>query len=273
MLKHADLKFKLFMHIISNIDFYYFSGTGNTKLIVNKMYDIFSRHNIKINLYKIEKFSPENINLNNIIGLAFPVVFQSTFKFIWDFINKLPVTNINTKIFMVDTIHLFSGGIVGPLKRILKKKGYNTIGAKEIIMPKNFYPSKINAKKNKLKIANGLKTAEKYADLIIHNKSKWNNVPVLPYILYKLSTTSFLLKKSAEIGKRYKIDKNKCNKCNICAKLCPVENIIMNNYPVYLNKCQLCQRCIIYCPEDAISLKFYWKFEKYKAIELEKLLK
>ena len=41
------------MHNLSNIDFYYFSGTGNTKLIADKMFDIFNGHNIKINLYII----------------------------------------------------------------------------------------------------------------------------------------------------------------------------------------------------------------------------
>ncbi|MBN2545485.1 MAG: EFR1 family ferrodoxin [Spirochaetes bacterium] len=261
------------MYKMTNIDIYYFSGTGNTKLIVDKMKDCFNANNFKTNLYKIEKSNPEKINLKNTIGLAFPVAFQSTYKFIWDFIYKMPATRKKTIIFMVDTLHLFSGGIVGPLKQIFKNKGYNTIGAKEIIMPNNLYPQKINVKKNKIKIAKGLKKAEKYTYELINNKSKWINIPLLPYMLHKVSSSSFLLKKSNELGKRYKIDKNRCTKCGICINLCPVQNIIMNDYPIYLDKCQLCQRCMIYCPENAISFKFLWKFKKYKAIELDELLK
>ena len=39
---------------------------------------------------------------------------------------------------MVDTLGGFSGGIVGPLRRLLTRKGYAPLGAREIRMPMNF---------------------------------------------------------------------------------------------------------------------------------------
>ena len=40
------------------IDFYFFSGTGNTLLVVKKMKEVFEEDGIKVNLYRLEKTNP-----------------------------------------------------------------------------------------------------------------------------------------------------------------------------------------------------------------------
>ena len=40
------------------IDFYYFSGTGNTLLVVEKMRDVFKKNGINVNLNRIEESKP-----------------------------------------------------------------------------------------------------------------------------------------------------------------------------------------------------------------------
>jgi hypothetical protein len=51
--------------------------------------------------------------------MGFPVAAQGTYPFVWDFIKSLPQAN-STPIFMVDTLAMYSGGIVGPVKKLLK---------------------------------------------------------------------------------------------------------------------------------------------------------
>jgi flavodoxin len=123
------------------IDFYYYSGTGNTLLIAREMKRVFERNNLQITLKKTEETDPASIRTDRTIGLAFPVAFQSTFPFLWDFFRALPEAN-GTEIFMLDTLMSFSGAIVGPLKKVLERKGYSCIGAKEIVMPSNWFPKK-----------------------------------------------------------------------------------------------------------------------------------
>ncbi len=89
------------------IDFYYFSGTGNTLLIVKKMKEVFEKKSIQVNLFHLEKCNPTKNNISNTIGLAFPVAEQGTYPFVWDFIRAMP----NTKVFMVDTMLAFSVGV------------------------------------------------------------------------------------------------------------------------------------------------------------------
>ena len=67
------------------IDLYYYTGTGNTLIILKEMVKVFKKNNLKVNIFGIEDVDPGSIRTDRTIGLAFPVAFQSTFDFIWDF--------------------------------------------------------------------------------------------------------------------------------------------------------------------------------------------
>ena len=94
------------------IDFYFFSGTGNTFMVVSEMKRVFERYGFKVNLFRMEKADPCRIDLTHMIGLGFPVALQGTYPFVWRFIHSLPRSD-GTPIFMVDTLGLYSGGVVG----------------------------------------------------------------------------------------------------------------------------------------------------------------
>ncbi|MFP4460461.1 MAG: EFR1 family ferrodoxin [Candidatus Zixiibacteriota bacterium] len=47
---------------------------------------------------------------------------------------------------------------------------------------------------------------------------------------------------------------DKCTKCGICKKICPVDNIeIDKNGPSWLGHCEQCFACFHWCPEEAIE--------------------
>lgn len=46
----------------------------------------------------------------------------------------------------------------------------------------------------------------------------------------------------------------KCNACGLCAKKCPVGNIVLiNNKPGWKQNCTQCLACLHYCPNEAIE--------------------
>ncbi|MBU0683703.1 MAG: EFR1 family ferrodoxin [Candidatus Omnitrophica bacterium] len=234
----------------NKIKFYYFSGTGNTLLVVNKMKETFEAKGVVVELHRIEKAGSIEIDPDCVLGLAFPVACQGTYPFVWDFIEALPETH-GVSVFMVDTLGAFSGGVVGPARKILKDKGYNPLGAREISMPDNFFLSKNDPTRNETKKALGLKKAEKYAMDILTGKSSWKRIPVISDLVSRISlgkTTWKVLRKLFKL----KIDTTKCIKCGLCAKLCPVQNIEMKEYPQFQDKCVICMRCISFCPKHAI---------------------
>ena len=250
------------------INFFYFSGTGNTFLVVKEMVKFFKESGYEVHLKKMEKHKTVELEENAVLGLGFTVAFQSTFGFVWDFLKNLPDTDKCTKVFMVDTMSEYSSGIVGPLKKLLLKKGYKPIGEKEIRMPSNL-TGKINHDIIEKKIAKGLKDAKKYAHDIVYESSHWTKMP-LPNVLDKISQSPRVLKFFRKFYPM-SVDEGKCIKCELCVKLCPVDNIVMEEYPQHLDKCEYCMRCFAFCPTNAIKIKRA-NFKQYKSINANELL-
>lgn len=119
------------------IDLYWFSGTGNSLFVTKKIRDKLNLLGYECSLLPIEMVDSNSISKDNTIRIIVPVAMQGTFPLVWNFIKDLPIVN-NTQIFLVDTLHAYSGGIKGPIKKIVTKKGFKPIGAIEIIMPNLF---------------------------------------------------------------------------------------------------------------------------------------
>lgn len=256
------------------VDFYYFSGTGNTYLVVKEMEKVFMEQGMAIKLCKIEESRPADLDLEHTIGLGFPVAELSTYDFVWNFIKSLPRAS-DTEIFMVDTLAGFSGGIVGPVRKIVEKKGYIPIGACEIVMPPNiFYIQDKKACEKKVK--KGLKKAGKYAKALIKGNAKWGRVPLLSDAVYYTSLAGLKITET-DLNQRLlhlETDEKKCSKCQICYRLCPINNIQMreNGYPEHLNHCQYCLRCTSFCPKKAIPCPYNYKGKTYHAVKAKELL-
>lgn len=238
------------------------------------MEETLQKQGINVNLHKIEYSEPESVNLNHTIGIAFPVAFFSTYPFVWDFIKSLPMTDV-TEIFMLDTLGGFSGGIVGPFREIVEKKGYNPIGAKEIQMPSNIFFIQ-DPESNEIRVNKGLIEAEKYALDIINGKSKWGRVPVLSRGMF-LFSSGLLKLTGANLHQRwfnFNVKEKECKKCGICAKICPLGNIKMEHgeYPVHCLNCEYCLRCTSFCPRQAIPCKFNYKGRTYRAVKAKEFL-
>lgn len=255
---------------IEIIDFYYFSGTGNTYLIVEKMAEVLREKGVTVNLFRMETFNPENIDISHTIGLGFPVAVQTTYRFIWDFIEDMP-DGMGAEVFMVDTLAQFSGAIVGPLKKFLQGIGYKTIGAKEIIMPSNFLPKTIDEAKDEEIRKKGIQEAEKYAKEILDGRAVWKDQTIIADVFASICKGQFAWNMLAKEGKKFRVKEDVCKKCSLCVKLCPVGNIEMNEFPRFLQKCQQCMRCISFCPANAIYM-INKKNVPYRAVKSGELL-
>ena len=58
---------------------------------------------------------------------------------------------------------------------------------------------------------------------------------------------------SPDIDNHFWVDDN-CNLCGTCLKICPVDNVIINNKLIrWKNNCEKCLACIQWCPKEAIQ--------------------
>ena len=66
-------------------------------------------------------------------------------------------------------------------------------------------------------------------------------------------------------GRFYKVEKNKCIKCQKCINECPAHNISLKDDKFkFGGKCLMCQRCIMYCPKHAIKVGMFnsWRVDE-----------
>ena len=61
-----------------------------------------------------------------------------------------------------------------------------------------------------------------------------------------------------QLYKNFYVDHNKCVKCGICAKVCPMGNISYDPWPEFGSNCLVCGACRQNCPHSAIR----WVGEK-----------
>ncbi len=254
---------------------YWFSGSGNSLLICKAIKKELEDKKMIVKMTGMDKCDPLKINTNVTNGFIVPVYEQGLNPLVWNFLNSLPKSN-NSPVFFVDTLMAYSGGVKGPVKRILKKKGYNPLGAIEIVMPNNYKKSKNNIKKDQLKIEKGIIKAKKFVNDLINNNIKFRDIPIYSTLM-GIPSNSKIVNKLMNKLVPVIINEELCDQCGICTMICPTGHIIVNsetNYPkiVESNSCIQCLRCMSFCHKEAIKVGSV-KNITYRAISINEMVK
>ena len=64
-------------------------------------------------------------------------------------------------------------------------------------------------------------------------------------------------------AKKYVVDNN-CILCGTCAKVCPANNISVNDKVIFADKGEVCYACIHNCPKRAIHVKFEKSKDRFR---------
>ena len=254
---------------------YWFSGSGNSLLICKAIKEELIDNGFIVTMISMDKCSPKDVDVNVKNGFIVPVYEQGLSPLVWDFLNGLPKSN-NSAAFFVDTMMAYSGGVKGPVKKILKKKGYLPLGAIEIIMPNNYYKRKNNAEKDQRKIEKGIIKAKRFTNNLINNKAKFRDIPIYSALM-SMPSKSTLVSKLLNKMVKVLIDEEICNKCGICTTICPTEHIIVDEltgYPktVESTPCIQCLRCMSFCHSEAIKVGNK-KNLTYRGVSIKEMLR
>lgn len=236
----------------------FFTGTGNTSFVTNKIKESFSLDTI-VDLYSIEKHpNASGIPLEDydIVGLGYPIYGSSLPKIVRDFIQTIPM--MNKEAFTFCTQLIFSGDGAAYGARLLKKRGFIVSYQEHFRMPNNLTDLGLFSSSKPLKYelldkritVKALKFVSR-----IESKSRYTKGSNPFSLILGLSQRVFFEKYEPSFQKKLRIDEHKCTVCKLCTLTCPTGSLSVEDGKIkYSGNCTLCYRCLNLCPEQAIFL-------------------
>lgn len=237
----------------------YFSGTGCTEAVADCFQQQLTERGIEVQKTKISCNTVGHTGETDLLIVLSPVYAFSLADIAEKWIAGLPhVENTPAVIISVS-----GGGEVSPntacrirSKRILKRKGYDVVYEKMIVMPSNFgveTPDELS-----VKLINILPLK---IDSLISDVLSGNRYQTKPAFKDKIFSAAGKMEHfGAKVFGKFIHVSDSCNGCGQCIKNCPKENISIRNGKIKFGfKCIWCLKCIYACPCKAISpgiLKF-----------------
>lgn len=253
------------------VDVYCFSGTGNTLLAARALSERLAELGVDVRLRPLERCDPAAVDPSRCVGIACPVAVQSTYPPVWRFVEALPRRRRRTGAFLLDTLQMYSGGILGPMRHLLQRKGYRPLGAVELRMPGNFYRSAPDEQGDARRVASACDRARTFAEDLADGTANWPRPHVHEWALYAISRAFYarggLVRRMAPLA----AEADRCTRCGLCQRLCPTGSIDYDadGLPRFADRCVACMRCFSYCPPEAITLggRDYHRNRPVKAAE------
>lgn len=253
---------------------FYYTGTGNALWAARKMATALG----DTQLVSIPEAAKAPLEIQaDVIGLAFPV-------YIWGV--PAPIIRFLPQIKALHPRYIFAlavnGGQVAntlvQLEKLLAKENLKLNAGIDLVMPSNYIPwggpgpvEKQTEKYQKAqeKIAQIASKIQAEKTLPVEKGPLWQRAVFTP--LYKMAFPHI-----PTFDGKFWVDE-KCNQCEICARVCPAQNIeIQAGKPVWQHRCEQCFACLQWCPKEAIQYGPKTPaYERYRhpEIKLKDLLK
>lgn len=233
----------------------YFSGTGNTRYVAEKIKKAIIKASIQVDLVNIEK-GKINPNKYDYLIIGGPVYVERYPEILLKYLEN-NLSHYNGICMMYST--QATDGATPTFKHAMKRiKNINVTYYDYLVMPNNFYnfmfkqcskdeePELIKAASEK---------AEKMALEFVEGKTNsyeiGSNRVVMAEVVYRLTYPLF----RKFLMRKLKIDRERCIRCRICEKFCPTQSIKITPNLKIDNNCTFCQRCIHSCPKNAFLYK------------------
>lgn len=255
------------------IEIKYFSSTGNTLWMARQAKEIFGRTGHEVRLSNVECDGMEYRDDSDLLGIFYPVWGSTMPDQIAYNVTRIKPTA--RRMFLIGNCALFTGdtGLYWR-KRIEESVGADVFYVDHVVLPVNVNIPNFNflkvpgAQKRDKIMAKALKRLTKICSEIDRGKVKRRGRNPLGIVGAKFQRAEYHAVLRNWI-KTMDTDKESCSGCGICAKLCPVDNIAMQEGRViFRHKCIFCLRCYNLCPTDALLVgegtKDKERYKRYK---------
>jgi ferredoxin len=236
---------------------FYFSGTGNSLYIAEKIADkIGDSELIRITADLLKKNIEIEIE-NDILGIVFPVYAWAPPAIVVNFIKQIKITK-NSYTFVVATHGGEPENTFKIIQKLFNQRKINLNASFDVKMPSNYI---IGLKESDDEIKETLIQSNKLIDEIsMKIFSKENNKIAKQKTIKSFVRSRIMNPLFNSVSSKFDNDfivNDSCNGCGICEKVCPSENIFLNNEkkPEWKHNCSFCMACLNWCPVNALCYK------------------
>ncbi len=240
----------------------YFSGTGNTKKVVERFVEEFKLNGWDASSMPIESATPVNFEEFDSVGIAYPIHAFNAPSNVVSFCKNLPKLSEKKQLYIIKTsgeplkINNISST---KIKHILKRRGFVLNNEYHYVMPYNMIFRHSNAMAYRM-----WNTAERLIpidckEIISKKKVKLSFFPFPNFISWFMRIEHWGGRFN---GKKYKVNA-KCLHCQMCIKNCPTHNITIDEEGKFHfgKNCLMCMRCSFMCPVDAFHIGWFNKWK------------
>lgn len=229
----------------------YFTGTGNSRYIAQRIADKLQDELISIN-DRIKANDTQEIKAQKRIVIVTPTYAWRIPRAVKKWLTETELSGAKQVWFVMNC-----GAQIGNAskynKKLCEEKGLNYMGTAQIIMPENYIAMF------------GVPNAEQAREIVKNAEADIDNAAAVIADNCKLTSPQKFIYKlmSGPLNVVYYpfcvkagafTVSDACIGCGKCAKLCPLNNITVDNKkPVWGKNCTHCMACISYCPTKAIE--------------------
>lgn len=244
----------------------YFSGTGNSAYIAKG----FAKR-MGADCHSIEEYLDfaSVLSAHDAVAVCYPIYGSCVPRIMRDFVEKHRTILTEKKLIILCTQMMFSGDGARAFARLLPGCENRVIYAEHFNMPNNisnFWLFPVRDGERERKQA----AAERRLDCVCRDiqssvvrRRGWGWFSAL---LGKLQNVAWPAIEEKQAGS-FTAD-NDCNRCGLCVRRCPVQNLELSEVGVMQkNNCILCYRCVNLCPQKAATVMLHAKPKRqYKGI-------
>jgi len=241
----------------------YFTSTGNTLWLASKAKGIMEAQGHTVKLFEIIKEGAELAREDcDLLGFFYPVWGSEPPDPLVEYRKNMPEGN-GKKIFLVGNCCAFTGDTGLRWKHIMEKKGYDVFYIDHVIMPTNLnIPWLPENLWKKVPVGEELKNIlskaevklQKVCESILKGEKKVEGRGPISRVGGFIQREFYWTADGYK--SRFSVNKERCIQCHLCYRVCPTENISINEDGeiVFGKKCILCVKCFNLCPVNAVLI-------------------